>query len=78
MNQKSLKTKYTMKDIHECISDIGRAESTIFTKLDLTTMNRLQLAIIDFDFDFQERVGDARGFSVKKLYQNWRFLSSGC
>jgi hypothetical protein len=29
--------KYTMKDIHECIVDIGRAESTIFTTLDLTS-----------------------------------------
>jgi cleavage and polyadenylation specificity factor subunit 1 len=29
--------KYTMKDIHECISDIGCAESTIFMTLDLTS-----------------------------------------
>jgi hypothetical protein len=26
-----------MKDIHECIGDIGRAESTIFKTLDLTS-----------------------------------------
>ena len=26
-----------MKDIHECMGDIGRAESTIFTTLDLTS-----------------------------------------
>jgi hypothetical protein len=29
--------KYTMKDIHECIGDIGRAEFTIFTNLDITS-----------------------------------------
>ena len=37
LNQKSMMDKYTMKDIHECIGDIGRAESTIFTTLDLTS-----------------------------------------
>jgi hypothetical protein len=26
--------KYTMKDIHESISDIEKAESTIFSRLD--------------------------------------------
>ncbi len=31
LNQKSLMDKYTMKDIHECIGNIGRAESIIFT-----------------------------------------------
>ncbi len=36
LNQKSLMDKYTMKDIHECIGDIGRSESTIFSTLDLT------------------------------------------
>jgi hypothetical protein len=37
LNQKSLMNKYTMKDIHECIGDIGRSESTIFSTLDLTS-----------------------------------------
>ncbi len=37
LNQKSLMDKYTMKDIHECIGDIGRSESTIFSTLDLTS-----------------------------------------
>jgi hypothetical protein len=27
--------KYAMKDIHACIRNIGRSESTIFTTLDL-------------------------------------------
>jgi hypothetical protein len=31
INQKSLMDKYTIKDIHKCIGDIGIAESTIFT-----------------------------------------------
>ena len=29
--------KYSMKEIHECIGDIGRANSTIFSTLDLTS-----------------------------------------
>jgi hypothetical protein len=37
LNQKSLMDKYTMKDIHKCIGDIGRSESTIFSTLDLTS-----------------------------------------
>ncbi len=37
LNHKSLMDKYTMKDIHECIGDIGRSESTIFSTLDLTS-----------------------------------------
>ncbi len=35
--QKLLMDKYTMKDNNECIGNIGRAESTIFTTLDLTS-----------------------------------------
>ena len=27
--------KYAMKEIHECIGDIGKSESTIFTTIDL-------------------------------------------
>jgi hypothetical protein len=37
LNQKSLMNKYTMKDIHECIGDIGQAESKNFSTLDLTS-----------------------------------------
>ena len=37
LNQKSYTDKYTMKDIHECIGDIGKAESTIFSTIDLTS-----------------------------------------
>jgi len=29
--------KYSMFDVHECVNQIGRAESTIFTTLDLTS-----------------------------------------
>jgi hypothetical protein len=37
LNKKFVMDKYTMKDIHNCIGDIGRAESTIFSILDLTS-----------------------------------------
>ena len=37
LNQKSYTDKYTMKDIHECIGDIGKANSTIFSTIDLTS-----------------------------------------
>ena len=37
LNQKSYMDKYTMKDIHECIGDIGKSESTIFYTIDLTS-----------------------------------------
>jgi hypothetical protein len=37
LNQNSHIDKYSMKEITECISDIGGAKSTIFTTLDLTS-----------------------------------------
>jgi hypothetical protein len=37
LNQNSHIDKYSMKEITECIVDIGRADSTIFTTLDLTS-----------------------------------------
>ena len=37
LNQNSLDDKYCMKDVNECIGEIGRAGSTIFTTLDLTS-----------------------------------------
>ena len=37
LNNKSYPDKYSMKEIHECIGDIGRAGSTIFSTLDLTS-----------------------------------------
>ncbi len=37
LNQNSHINKYSMKEITECIGDIGRANSTIFTTLDLTS-----------------------------------------
>ena len=37
LNQNSLDDKYCMKDVNECIGDIGRAGSTIFSTLDLTS-----------------------------------------
>jgi hypothetical protein len=35
LNAKSQADRYSIKDIHECIGDIGFAGSTIFTTLDL-------------------------------------------
>jgi hypothetical protein len=37
LNQHSHIDKYSMKEISECIGDIGRANSSIFTTLDLTS-----------------------------------------
>jgi Reverse transcriptase (RNA-dependent DNA polymerase) len=37
LNQNSHIDKYSMKEITECISDIGRANSSIFSMLDLTS-----------------------------------------
>jgi hypothetical protein len=37
MGKNSHIDKYSMKEITECIGDIGRANSTIFTTLDLTS-----------------------------------------
>jgi hypothetical protein len=37
LNKHSYMDKYSMKEINECIGDIGRAKSTIFTTLDLTS-----------------------------------------
>ncbi len=36
LNEHSHIDKYSMKEINECIGDIGRANSAIFTTLDLT------------------------------------------
>jgi len=37
LNDASMDDRYSMKDIHECIGDIGKAESTIFSTMDLTS-----------------------------------------
>ena len=37
LNDASLDDRYSMKDINECIGDIGRAESCIFSTMDLTS-----------------------------------------
>ena len=37
LNAQSVIDKYSMKDISECIGDIGKAGSTIFTTIDLTS-----------------------------------------
>ncbi len=34
LNAKSMDDRYLMKDVNECIGDIGRAGSTIFSTLD--------------------------------------------
>ena len=37
LNDNSMDDKYSMKDVSECIGDIGRAGSTIFSTMDLTS-----------------------------------------
>ena len=37
LNENSLDDRYTMKDVGECIGEIGRAGSTIFSTMDLTS-----------------------------------------
>ena len=37
LNKKTHTDKYSMKEVNECISDIGRAKSNIFTTIDLTS-----------------------------------------
>jgi hypothetical protein len=37
LNDASLDDRYSMKDINECIGDIGKAESCIFSTMDLTS-----------------------------------------
>ena len=37
LNAKSMDDRYSMKDVNECIGDIGRAGSSIFSTLDLTS-----------------------------------------
>jgi len=37
LNDASTDDRYSMKDINECIGDIGKAESTIFSTMDLTS-----------------------------------------
>jgi len=37
LNQNSHSDKYSMKEITKCISNIGRANSSIFSTLDLTS-----------------------------------------
>ncbi len=37
LNENNLDDRYTMKDVEECIGEIGRAGSTIFSTMDLTS-----------------------------------------
>ena len=36
LNENTMVDKYSMKDVSECIGEIGRSNSTIFSTLDLT------------------------------------------
>ena len=48
LNEKTHTDKYSMKEVNECISDIGRANSNIFTTIDLT-LGFWQMPIDDQD-----------------------------
>ena len=37
LNEKSYPAKYSIKEIQDCIDDIGRRQSTVFSKIDLTS-----------------------------------------
>ena len=70
LNQHTYVDKYSMKDVSECISEIGRAGSSIFTTLDLTS-GFWQMAL-----DAKSRPYTA--FTVPGLGQfEWKVVSMG-